>query len=114
MSALNAVGYTANRVDTALGSMVRGNAKPGSLRYDLLTDTTHSTVPHKLVNGKLIPAKFGEAADYIKVVPRASLTTSLATPVSLFTAGAAVNALTKSLKPEPEPPQQYYVNTTQQ
>lgn len=99
-SGFNNIGYAANRLDTAIGSLLRGNAKPGSLRYNFFTETSHSTLPQvkDKVTGALRLPKAGETPDFQKIVPRASATTSLSTPVILFTSGAAVSTLSDALR----------------
>lgn len=47
--------YRASQADTALGALLRGNAKTDSLRYKLFTDIRGSTIPAKLTrDGKIM------------------------------------------------------------
>lgn len=96
---LEGVGYVANRADTALGTILRGSSKPGSWRYNLFTDTSRTSLPQVLdkATKSLRAAKAGEVATHLKIVPRASATTSMLVPVSLFTAGSAIATLSDTI-----------------
>jgi hypothetical protein len=65
--------YNISKLDTALGALARGHAKPGSIRYSMFTNIKGSDIPVRVSkSGKLVP-EFKKKTGVTRQLDRASI-----------------------------------------
>ena len=100
--------YGISVADTALGAALRGNAKPGSMRYGMFT--TKQKIPMRYENGKLVPDLTDhKPTGLYKDVERASisepvraLSAPVGTGLALTKADEIINSMQKKKEEGPQ------------
>lgn len=100
--------YYMNRADTAAGTILRGNSKPGNFRHWLFTKKKNSVVP--LNNGKVDP--YMKNPQDFRQIERASISSPIEGGLTILGTGLAANKIYSLRHPEEEVQGQNNIDST--